>query len=83
MLERLVMPQAKKGNGRFVRKNITLPATYEERMERLRVYLGAASDSEVIRQGIARLEELHHPALERLRERQEREEREHELKGAT
>lgn len=42
---------------RFVRKNVTLPPEFEQRLERLRTRLGTASDSELIRQAIVRLDD--------------------------
>lgn len=46
----------KKSSGGFIRKNITLPPGYEERLRRLREASGAISDSELIRQALNSLE---------------------------
>ena len=48
---------ARKVTEGFVRKNITLPASFEARLEHLRKAVGAASDSELIRMAINKLEE--------------------------
>ena len=45
------------------RRNITLPADFEERLDRLRKKYGLQSNSELIRYALNRLEEAGHPAL--------------------
>ena len=55
---------------RFVRKNVTLPPEFEERLERLRKRLGTASDSELIRQAIVRLDNDLGPAVPKPKQKQ-------------
>ena len=57
------MSQLKRPGSSVYRKNITLPTNFEERIAQLRAQLGSASDSEVIRYAITKLEE--HVAAQR------------------